>query len=357
MMHQVDLTKLSREYLKSYYSINSYIGCTINCGYCFLAPLEIIPMRPMQTLEERRLIEDMLCDPLFEEGKTVLSLNNRTDPFISSVVKESTFCLMDEMEKRNIHNLVTITTKGLVTCEDAARLASYRHIKPVIIVTYNGIPQNIQPISAKIQEQTMQNVATQTGISLLHQFRPIIPGINDTEETINKVVRFAKRYCQATIYQGLRINANIKKRLEERNYIYHGKFDSHKQKSLHTDEIFSALREEDPAYPIYEHTSCCLSYIMHTPDYNQHYTTMNCPIGCPSHQLCHSSVSFPELDMGATLQKIGVTSSWHVENDRLYIDGALTDEQKSYIKHILHRKVYAAYRENTYSEKIMEGEL
>ena len=35
----------------------------------------------------------------------------------------------------------------------------------------------------------------------------------------------------------------------------------------------------------------------------------------------------------------------------------LTDEQKSYIKHILHRKVHAAARENTYSEKIMEGQV
>lgn len=357
MIHQVDLEKLSREYLKSYYSVNSYIGCTINCGYCFLAPLEIVPMRPVQVQEEEQLIENMLHDPLFEEGKTVLSLNNRTDPFISSVVKNSTFCLMDEMEKRNMRNLVTITTKGLLTCEDAARLAAYRYIKPVIIVTYNGIPQNIQPISAEIQEQTMQNIATQTGISLLHQFRPIIPGINDMEETIHKVVHFAKQYCQATIYQGVRINPNIKKRLEERAYIYHGKFDAHKQKSLHTDEVFSALRKDDPSYPIYEHTSCCLSYIMHMPDYNLHYTTISCPVECPNYKLCHSSVSLTKIDMGTILQKIGIASSWYIENDNLHINGALTDEQKSYIKHILHRKVYAAYRENTYSEKIMEGKL
>lgn len=357
MMPQVDLTKLSREYLKSYYSINSYIGCTINCGYCFLAPLDIIPMRPVQIMQEEQLITDMLNDPLFAAGETVLSLNNRTDPFISPAVKASTFRLMDEMEARKLRNLVTVTTKGLLTGEDAARLASYRYIRPVIIVTYNGIPQNIQPIPAEIQEKTMQNVATQPTVGLLHQFRPIIPGVNDTQEIITKVVSFAKQYCRATIYQGLRINPSIKKRLEERDYNYQGKFDTHKQKSAHTDEIFSLLRAQNPTYPIYEHTSCCLSHMLQMPDYNQHYSKMNCPATCPNYLLCHSPVSLPEIDLQTALQKIGVSSPWHTEGDTLYIDGGLTDEQKSYIKHILHRKVHAAARENTYSEKIMEGQV
>ena len=37
------------------------------------------------------------------------------------------------------------------------------------------------------------------------------------------------------------------------------------------------------------------------------------------------------------------------------IDGCLNDEQKSYIKHILNLAVKSKVRENTYSEKIMEG--
>lgn len=34
-MSKIEIRKLSREYLESYYYINSYIDCTINCGYCF----------------------------------------------------------------------------------------------------------------------------------------------------------------------------------------------------------------------------------------------------------------------------------------------------------------------------------
>ena len=122
MSEEIDLRKLTREYLKSYYSINSYIGCTINCGYCFLAPIKIVPMRPIKVIEEEELIKEMLNDIYFEKDKTVLSLNNRTDPFISKEVKESTFKLLDIMEKIGLKNIVTITSKGVLTEEDAKRL-------------------------------------------------------------------------------------------------------------------------------------------------------------------------------------------------------------------------------------------
>jgi len=82
------LEMLSIEYLKSYFSINSYIGCTINCAYCFLAPIKIVPMRPIKVIDEYKLIDKMLLNPYFETDKTVISINNRTDPFINNEVKK-----------------------------------------------------------------------------------------------------------------------------------------------------------------------------------------------------------------------------------------------------------------------------
>ena len=66
-MKEEVLKNLSREYLKSYYSINSYVGCTIDCAYCFLAPIKIIPMRPVKVAEEDKLVEDMINEVYFKE--------------------------------------------------------------------------------------------------------------------------------------------------------------------------------------------------------------------------------------------------------------------------------------------------
>ena len=356
MSEEIDLRKLTREYLKSYYSINSYIGCTINCGYCFLAPIKIVPMIPIKVIEEEELIKEMLNDIYFEKDKTVLSLNNRTDPFISKEVKESTFKLLDIMEKIGLKNIVTITSKGLLTEEDAKRLDNYKNIRITIIVTYNGIPLNIQPISQVNQETTMKNVSKCQNVNLLHQFRPIIPGVNDDEVTIRRIVGYAKQYCNATVYQGIRVNEYIKERLEERNYTYDGNIgDSHKQKSENTDLIFKQLSEEDLNYHIFDHTSCALSTLYGMSDYNLHYTKKDCSQLCENYKLCHSNNYEIPNDLANILNKIGVDSDYELKDRLLMICGMLSDEQKSYIKHILNINVKAKVRKNTYSENIMEG--
>lgn len=357
MKEEIDLKKLTREYLKSYYSINSYIGCTINCGYCFLAPIKIVPMRPIKVIEEETLVDNMIKDKYFVKDKTIISLNNRTDPFISQEVKNSTFKLLDIMEELNLKNIVTITTKGLLTEEDAKKLDEYSNIRIVIIVTYNGIPLKIQPINKNIQEKTMKHISKCKHVYLLHQFRPIIPGVNDDECTIRKIIDYAKKYCVATIFQGIRVNDFIKDRLEERDYTYTGKIgDSHKQKSATTDAIFEQLKLENKNYQIFDHTSCALSYIFKFPDYNLHYSKNGCSKLCKNYELCHNITCQEPVDLESRLSKIGINSNWELKEGTLLIDGLLNDEQKSYIKHILNLNVKAKIRENTYSEKIMEGE-
>ncbi len=356
MNNKIDLKKLTKEYLKSYFSINSYIGCTINCGYCFLAPIKIVPMHPIKAIDEEELINNMLDDCYFEKDKTVISLNNRTDPFISDEVRESTFKLLDIMDKNKLKNIVTITTKGRLTEEDAEKLDKYENIRIVIIVTYNGIPLKIQPIAQINQEITMRNVARCKNVYLLHQFRPIIPGVNDDEKTIRKIVGYAKKYCDATIFQGVRVNEFIKARLEERDYEYEGKIgDPHKQKSKTIDDIFEMLRIENENYQIFDHTSCALSYIFDMPDYNLHYKKNACSKLCKNYCLCYRYSFCIPSNLDAILKSIGVNSNWEITDEILMIDGSLNDEQKSYIKHILHLNVKAKSRENTYSEKIMEG--
>lgn len=354
-MKEEVLKQLSREYLKSYYSINSYIGCTINCAYCFLAPIKIIPMRPVKVMDEKELVEDMMDEVYFRKDKTIISINNRTDPFISQEVKESTFKILDILESKNLKNIVTITTKGLITEEDALRLEKYNNIRIVIMVTYNGIKKDIQPIDIKIQENTIKNVSKCKNIKLIQQLRPIIPKINDDERLLENLVNYAMKYCDATIYQGVRVNEYIKRRLSERDYEYSGIFDHHKQKSKEIDEFFNKLRIKNPEYPIFDHTSCGLSYLFGLADYNLHFTKYKCPENCLNFKRCFDKkMKSYNYDLKKELKKLGITE-YHMENGILYVDEALNDEKKSYIKHNLHLPVKAQKRESTYSESIIEG--
>ena len=349
------LKQLRREYLKSYYSINTYIGCTINCGYCFLAPIKIVPMRPIKVIDEEILVNEMLEDPLFELGKTIISINNRTDPFISIEVKKSTMLLLDIMNKKKITNPITITTKGLVDLNDVKVIESYKDLNVIIIVTYNGIPETIQPISSKVQETTMRNIGKSNIITLLHQFRPIIPNVNDDERTINSVLDYASQYCKATIYQGLRINEYIDTRLKEREYFYKGKYDKHKQKSENIDLIFRN-QQSKRTYPIFDHTSCAISFLHQEADYNQHYMKKKCNKNlCMNYANCQKRViSTDMMELAEMLKRIGITCGWHMKGDVIVIEGEINDEQKSFIRHILHRNVSALKREYSFSETLMD---
>ena len=91
MRNKNDLKKYALEYLKTYLSINSFVGCPIGCTYCFLSPLGISPSEPVRVIGEPELVKDLKSSKYFVPHQTILSLNNRTDPFLPGLVKESTF--------------------------------------------------------------------------------------------------------------------------------------------------------------------------------------------------------------------------------------------------------------------------
>ena len=349
------LISLRKEYLKSYYSINTFVGCTINCAYCFLAPINIVPMRPIRVAEEEKLIDEMINDPLFENGKTVISLNNRTDPFINDEVKESTFALLRIMNERNVKNPITITTKGFLSEEDVKKLEAFSNLFLIIIVTYNGIPEIIQPIAKNVQERTMRNVSKSKRIMLLHQFRPIIYGLNDDPQTIRNIIEYAMNYCDASIYQGLRINAAIDERLKERQYYYNGAYDKHKQKSKEVDIMFKVLQEQHRDYPIFDHTSCAISYLLGDADYNQHFIKRECEASCKNYQHCKENY-YPcdNAEIQGFFERIGINGEWTINGDDIVIEGSMSDEQRSFVRHIMHRDAKATKREYSFSEQLMD---
>lgn len=134
-------------------------------------------MKPIKVMDEKELVKQTVGNRYFKKDRTVLSLNNRTDPFINAEVSESTYKILKELDDIGLKNIVTVTTKGLITEDMAKKLAKLKNIRLTIIVTFNGINQKIQPISPEIQKTTMVNVSKYKNIKLLQQCRPIIKDI------------------------------------------------------------------------------------------------------------------------------------------------------------------------------------
>jgi len=352
-----NLKEYSLEYLKTYLSINSYAGCLVNCSYCFLAPIGLVPLRPQKIISEKELVETLLSNPLFSKGVTILSLNNRTDPFIFEDVKKSTFDILKKLNDAGIKNPVTITSKGLLTKEDVLFLNSLDALDLYIIVTYNELPKEIQPIDSKMQLETFKNVRKYSkGITLFHQFRPIIEGVNDSESIINSVIQKASEYCDATIYSGLRVTPFIQKRIRKiSNHITPVISEEHKFLKDESRSLINKLIVNYSGYPIFSHTSCAVSWKCKKSDINAHWYKGKCTKNCPNYGICTKEFSYPNHKViEEHLLNIDRNHSFDFVGNSILINGELNQEERSYLRHNLRTNVKVKNLTKSISESKMQ---
>lgn len=75
------------EYLKSSISISSYTGCSIGCKYCILSSLSNHNVID-KIYDEQELIINLLKHKYFVRNFTPITINNRTDPFLTPIIRK-----------------------------------------------------------------------------------------------------------------------------------------------------------------------------------------------------------------------------------------------------------------------------
>jgi hypothetical protein len=184
--------------------LNPVLGCSFGCAYCFRADEQesnvdwFLNGRPTQVISEEAVVERLAEHPLFIPGTTQLGLHTATtEPFLPQV-KESTFRLLELLDRRGWGNDVMIITKHYLTAEDAARLASYTSVRLLIFLTYNAAPVEMETMggSPGFRErrfETVDHLARYPHISVGHYYRPIVPGWNDSDEQIADALSYGDR--------------------------------------------------------------------------------------------------------------------------------------------------------------------
>ncbi len=351
------LQKYDVEYLKTYLSLNSIAGCPVGCKYCFLSPLGISPAKPTKIIEESELVNKLLNSPYFIPGETILSLNNRTEPFFNGFTKESTFKILDLLNQNGLNNPTTITTKGGISKGDVSYLDSLDNLKLFLIVTYNGLPKEVEPLDHKIQLDTMINLKRNTKkVNIFHQFRPIIVRYNDSHEKIHEVLSVAQKYCDCSIFAGLRLNESMRKRMEkegldikmnlspEHKYIF----------PTFVNQIMKIASDEYPDHPIFRHTSCALSWRLSISDFNAHWSKGQCHSNCYNYRRCNEERGKPnEKRVKELLEKLNLKNDFEIKKDLLLIGGEISQEDRSFLRHNLKYPIKSENLKKTPSEEVM----
>ncbi|HXI98740.1 MAG TPA: hypothetical protein VNG73_07320, partial [Gemmatimonadaceae bacterium] len=274
------------------------------------------------------IVDAMVSSPLFVPGQTVISINNRTEPFLNALTTRTTIDTVKAIAKRGLGNPVCITTKMAVDDYSLSTLANTAIGKLFLCVTYSGLPKTLEPLGHRSQEQTMRSMSKvkRDGMYLFHLFRPIMQGYNDSLQVMQDVMSFAMRYADCTVYTGVKIDNEIMARLRLKgNIVDDQQMQAYKHLPRGFQVALQSIAHSGKRYPIFRHTSCAISWALQTPDYNAYWDQGKCTENCPNYHSCLPYVRVPtQSDVHHVLKRIGVEAGEAITRQAVYVNADMT---------------------------------
>lgn len=283
------------EQTTSWLTINPVKGCSVGCKYCFRLKWHPSPT-PKLVVTPHQAVHALISNKLFIPNETPIAINvSSTDAFLPAA-REATIDCLKLLEKKQLKNIVGLITKLEISDREIAFIKTLDHLRLVILVSYAEVPKEIEPIPVEPRIRTLQRLKDANVPSVLY-FRPVVPGWNDSESQIIRVLRTAEAYADAIAIGGLRVSDEIRSELETVNAykIPHGNSFHPKTIDDHvTDKIVGIYRREQFTTPMFKHTSCAVSFLFKMPNYNALFRApeRNCMDSCPRAQCerCFSEV-------------------------------------------------------------------
>jgi DNA repair photolyase len=283
------------EHTTSWLAINPVIGCSLDCCYCFRLKWRA-PNQPVQVVDLALAIQKLVDSPLFVPHHTPLTVNiSSTDAMLPSV-KSITFECIRRIEEAGYKNIFGITTKVGFDRRDIEFLTSVRNLRLVILITYSEMPIAVEPYPAEPRIASLR-LLQEVGIPAILYYRPIVPGWNDNDERIKKVLTIGQKYSKAIAMAGLRLSPEIRDEIKRKGLsVPFGQGSFHpklfpRELEERILRIYESLRL---SVPLYKHTSCAVSYIFNICNYNGLFRNpgKNCLSTCPHSQRATCGISF-----------------------------------------------------------------
>mgnify|MGYP001761602768 CR=1 FL=1 len=342
------------EYRKSGLSLNHIVGCPLDCSYCVRHLFGNFDQRtPQALMSDEEAFERFISHRFFQPHITPVQLFNRaTDPMLPDV-KSHTHNLLRLLDDAGLTNNVLVITRWRVTSEDCERFNALTNIKLTILVTYSGIEDpKVEPIKSSIAAKSLRTLYrhAQRYRTLLY-WRPIVPGLNDSEQHIASAARLAK-HAHATVFSGLFYRQEIAQYYQSQG-IPEPYTSTARRKLLPLEEeqrLLGMYQAHAPGTPIFRKTSCGVAFAHQQPDYNGHFGITELCDTCPSAQYatCKAAWKKPEQTVLDDLcQRMGAEGE-PVVTDRSIIVRGLDEQRRYFMQHTLGYQVHDADKPHHY---------
>lgn len=186
-------------------AVNSVIGCTNGCKYCFLQSTNKNISKPLYLKSSKMAIDDLMSSKYYLEDIPVCLLPN-TDVFLNKVNMEYLKELLYEIGKRNLKNPIILITKCHIPKHFIKYIKQFKDNghKIVIYLSLSGLPQELEPnVNHNLIRENFVNLY-KNGIDVIHYYRPITP-LNSKREEITKMLDFVSKYSNSSVIGGLKI--------------------------------------------------------------------------------------------------------------------------------------------------------
>lgn len=342
------------EYRKSGLSLNHIVGCPLDCSYCVRHLFGNFEQRtPQALMTDEEAFRQFVSHRFFQPHITPIQLFNRaTDPMLPDV-KGHTHNLLRLLDEARLTNNVLVITRWRVTPEDCERFNSLTNIKLTVLVTYSGIEDpKIEPIKSSIAANSLRTLFkhAQRYRTLLY-WRPIVPGLNDSEEHIARAAQLAK-HAHATVFSGLFYRQEIAQYYQSQG-IPEPYTSTARRKLLPLDEeqrLLSMYQAHAPSTPIFRKTSCGVAYAHQQPDYNGHFGITELCDTCPSAQYATCQAAWEKPDealLSSLCQRLGAEGE-PVVTERSIIVRGLDEQRRYFMQHTLGYQVHDADKPHHY---------
>ncbi len=169
------------------YTVDPYTGCEHRCIYCYITsyirnPWKVRPKRDFLRLFERDLKNAKL--------KLPISMSNSSDPY-PKVERELRITRGALNLMRRYDFSLLMLTKSDIVVRDIDVLENIRSVVAITITTLDeNLANKLEPMAPSPERRLRAlEKLSGTGIKTIVRLDPVIPGINDNEEEIRKMVR------------------------------------------------------------------------------------------------------------------------------------------------------------------------
>lgn len=339
------------EYRKSGLSLNHVIGCPLECGYCIRHLYDNFEMKtPRALMTDLEAVEALTGHRYFRPHVTPVQLFNKaTDPMLP-VVKPHTFNTLRLLDERGLTNHVLVITRWRVDPQDCEVLNGFRNIKVTVLVTHSNIRHpGIEPVDSQIAAQSLRTLyAGARRYRTILYWRPIVPGLNDSDEDIARAVKLS-RHAHATVFTGLFFRDDIAAYYRA-NGLPEPYGHTARRKIMPEQleaRILAAFRRADhcdePFGPLFRKTSCAVAYAHGLPDYNGHFGIRELCDICPVAQLgrCSNAWTVPDrTEVEKAARDLGALGPVEVTHRAIMVEG-LDEQPRYFLQHGYGYQVHA----------------